>query len=173
MINDLANCSSLMCTLTQAVCSKFWGTFILWAYCAPLLQIQSWGRLKPCPPGDQNLIQKMCEQTYYDSKGKILSIFLVSDTAPTLVHLVQFIASNLSRTASKKMAPWTCRRDSESLVVWQFSRMFSKQGNMFKLYKLGRNQNFTLKKSWNSISNRLVNCSYAKKSYSFFRSQFL
>lgn len=132
--------------INTAVCSKFWGTFILWAYYAPLLQIQSWGRLKPCPPGDQNLIQKMCEQTYYDSKGKILSIFLVSGTASTLVHLVQFIASNLSRTASKKMAPWTCRRDSESLLVWQFSRIFSKQGNMFKLYKLGRNQNFTLKK---------------------------
>lgn len=35
---------------------------------------------------------------------------------------------------------------------------------MFKLYKLGRNQNFTLKKnSWNSISNCPVNCSHAKK----------
>ena len=41
------------------------------------------------------------------------------------------------------MAPWTWRRNPESLMVWQFSRMFSKHSgtlfsNMFKLYKLSR-----------------------------------
>ena len=59
------------------------------------------------------------------------------------MYLSQLIANNASRLVSKKMAPWTWRRNPESLMVWQFSRMFSKHSgtlfsNMFKLYKLSR-----------------------------------
>lgn len=130
-------------------------------------------RIKPCHPGYQNIVQKTCEKIYSSNKGEILSVFLMTAIALMYCYLSRLIAKNASRPPSMKTAPWTYKRDSESLVICQFSRMPSKQGNLFKLYKLSRSYNFTLKRSENSISSCPVNCFHVKKSYQFIKESLL